>query len=432
MVWSAPEVIRSLADGRVDAERVAVGMDGVGRAMVLYGETSVDNPKEETVYARHRAVQGAWGDPVPVWQTVVRRAEASYLTLSVGANGYALAAGRRISNYGRPARMAAYDPNTGWQAPVQPLDPHQGGVDPPTVAVGPDGQGLAVWESDETGANGLRARSWAPATGWGPNEVAAAALDFARAYKLAVNAHGQALLTYGQGDYSEVYAQFRSADGAWSPPRRLARRGNDSFWLVNPQPALNAAGDAWVTWSNSKRRGPVRTVVISSFDRLTLKWLETPVSLSAPGVDAQDPVLRLNEQGQMLVGWHHVGRYYPHRERVQNRLYTPTQGWGPVTDLSRLGRSSGPPGVALDEAGNATTVWPQITPGRGWHLHTLAQPMDAPAVSGRLHANGSVAEGPWQMADGDGRHAIVVFTRPADAGSTELVSQIGQLGECPP
>jgi len=433
MVWSAPEVIRSLADGRVAANRVAVGMDGTGRAILLYGETSADNPTEETVYARHRAAQGVWGDPVPVWQTVVGSdARPSYLALSVGANGHALASGRRADNTLRPTRMAAYDPDTGWQAPVELLD-MAGDFSPPTVAVGPDGRGLAAWVA--TTRHRIRARAWAPATGWGPDEQVTPGRSSLRSPKLAVNARGQALLTYGQGSRGDdVYARFRNAHGAWGRATQLnVRNGGLLEEIMGPQPALNAAGDAWVTWSD--RRGRIRTVMVSSFDRHTRRWLETPVPLSALDVDAEDPVLRLNEQGQMLVGWHQSYFLYLHdnKERIQTRLYTPSQGWGPVNDLNRRGRSSGTPGLALDEAGNATTVWPQITPNRGWHLHTLAQPMGAPAVSGRLHANGSVATEPWQMADGEGRHAIVVFIRQeSPGGSRELVSQVGQLGDCPP
>lgn len=253
----------------------------------------------------------------------------------------------------------------------------------------------------------------------------------ARTPKLAINAHGQALLTY-ELNYSDVYARFRSASGVWSSPRRLTRRNSDrEDWWMNPQPALNVAGDAWVAWSNQKRHGPVRTVVISSFDRLTHRWLEAPVLLNAPGVTADDPVLRLNEQGQMLVSWEQGGLFHT---RAQTRLYTPTQGWAPVTDLSRAGRSYRPPGIALDEAGNATTVWAQFTSDQSGHLHMLAQPLGAPAVDGRLHAHDTLEDSlaPWRMAESEGQHAIVVFVRRVPGSRKELVGQVGHLGDCPP
>lgn len=433
MIWSAPEVIRSLADGRVDANYAVVGMDGAGRAILLYSETSADDPTEETVFARHRSAQGVWGDPVPVWlnpaDPLGRR---SSLELSVGSGGHALVSGRRFGNGERPTHMAAYDPNTGWQAPVQPLDPGNG-LSPPTVAMAPNGRGLAAWPATTSYRPDIRARAWTPATGWGPDELVPENRNSLRTFKLAINARGQALLTYSLGRGDDVYARFRNANGGWGRASKLSQvRGGPQEDYNRPQPALNAAGDAWVTWSD--RRGRVRTVMVNSFDRHTRQWLEAPVPLSTLDMDAEDPVLRLNEQGQVLVGWHQTYFHYFHdnKERIQTRLYTPTQGWGPTNDLNRRGRSSGTPGLALDEAGNATTVWPQITPNRGWHLHTLAQPVGEPALSGRLHANGSVAKEFWLMADGEGRHAIVVFIRQESPDRLELVSQIGQLGDCPP
>ena len=189
-----------------------------------------------------------------------------------------------------------------------------------------------------------------------------------------------------------VQASFLAPGGTWSTPVTVAPAG------VNPQVAMDAAGDAVALWTTSGSSAPVQAAIL----RAGGTW-SAPVTLGK-GVT---PNLAVSTAGAILAGW----TASPHETTVA--AGTVTGGWsapvtlGPATAYKQAGvhltLSASGQGVALWTGGNGVQA-ATLSPGGTW---------TAPVIL--ASSTSTVASGLASDGTGD---AVALLTQNVDNGST--------------
>lgn len=239
------------------AERVAphagwlwdVGIDDMGRAVLLYGTRS-----EQVMAVRGTPIAG-WSRPQPL------PGGGADMTLTAGAGGAAVVAGRRGAQGLRPYTISMSRSGT-WGAPVRQPD---AGYPGPTVAMDGAGRALYVWWDEQR----LMARWSRPGGRWREPCVLAEGAPDPRYFDdvdshVAVNRRGDALVVWRTKDPTpQLWARYKPAGQAWTEPINVT--ANASRLIGEFRAAIGARGHAAIAWMtgnhrqlNVVRRSPTR------------------------------------------------------------------------------------------------------------------------------------------------------------------------------
>jgi hypothetical protein len=128
------------------------------------------------------------------------------------------------------------------------VDPGQAVFEPPEIGMSADGEAIVVWSLH---GGPLIASARQPQGDWSPPQTIAPALEESgrtlAPLPPVVNAAGEALVVWHanpQGSW-HIETATRTADGRWSPPRRLSEPGSETG---AQQAVLDEAGNAGVLW----------------------------------------------------------------------------------------------------------------------------------------------------------------------------------------
>jgi PKD domain len=143
-----------------------------------------------------------------------------------------------------------------------------GGLDPPSLAIDPSGDAVVGWTAtDDGGKTWLLATATLPHGGqWGPATKLASGSLFDDPPSVALDPQGNAVATWTLNTTATgaiVQASERAAGGAWSAPTNLSRIGDAS---VGTGLAVDAAGDAFTTWTRQANGAVAGTAVADVFD----------------------------------------------------------------------------------------------------------------------------------------------------------------------
>jgi hypothetical protein len=265
--------------------------DGIVRAAIRpAGAGAWSSPVQLSLPGQYAAspqvAVDAAGDAIVVWSTVVR------------------STGSGIQASFRPASTGV------WSAPE---DLFMAGTQPATreVAVAFDGAGDAfvIWQAFVNGATRVEASERSASTGsWAaPSEIPGAGAT--RHLTLAVNAAGDAVAAWRNGDdnFDTVVqvAEKPATSGAWSSAQTLSKKGAIAGF---PKVGLDASGDAVAVWQE-----PVYTYVICHAEHCS--W-PAPVVLMATHsatsatwspsrtfASGEEPQIAVNPAGNSVAAW---------------------------------------------------------------------------------------------------------------------------------
>ncbi len=179
------------------------------------------------------------------------------------------------------------------------------------------------------------------------------------------------------------------AHGAFESPERAS---------VGPLPArsadvsVNARGDAAAVWVRGARREAM--IVVSTRPAGGI-WTR-PEGISRRGRPAIDPEVAVDAQGQVFVTWRQVDRVRSVRTtdglrrqavyvaRARTRAAADSR-WSPIVTLSSTRNKVGPPRLGVDDAGNAVVAW---------HWGTGTSPR-APGFVGEMQVVTRATDGTW-------------------------------------
>jgi hypothetical protein len=256
--------------------------------------------------------------------------------------------------------------------PVLTLSPAGQNVFEFDVAVDADGDAVVVWNrSDGSSASCCRriqARSLSAGGALGPVQVLTAAGQHADSPGVAVDADGDAVAVWTRFDGVgvRVYARARSAGGALGPVLIISKRNSDHPFApgLNPEVAIDAAGDAVVVWQRSDGTGPCGAVgcpKIEARARSAAGVLTSVQILSNTTRGGSSPQVAVDGDGDALAVWEHFDATTDCSggscERIQARHRAAAGGLGAVLNLSPAGQDSFFPQVGMDADGDAVAVW---------------------------------------------------------------------------
>lgn len=294
-----------------------------------------------------------------------------------------------------------------------------------------NGERLVVWNQWMSTGYGVAVANKPPGQDWhlpaDADDVLSRHIYYSNAPQPAVNARGDALITWYQSDGASLLAwesERFGYEGAFShpgPEDYLSDRGApiDSHAIANPKPALSPEGDAAVAWTQengkgstlvylatrtkegqwtrpadlddalSPRLGYARCVQLAFAPEGDLfvtwyqdtgngnrvyaahraaggEWIEPgrePTLLSTEGAEALYPALAIGEDGSTLVAW--TERREDRWVVVARRRGAAGATWGPIETLSIQGSGDATQPVAAIGGPEETAIvgWSQQTSG---------------------------------------------------------------------
>jgi len=347
--WQAPIDISAASPGPMDGPQVAI--DAQGNAVAVWTR---HNGTEYIVQSAVRPASGRWQVPVNL---SAAGHNATRPQVALDPRGNAVAVWQRFKSRHVIAVQAATRPVGGsWQAPVELSASGQESSVAPQVAVGANGDAVAVWRNHSSSGFVVTA-ALRPAGGtWqAPVDISAvglsapASLVLGVSPQVAVDAEGNAVAVWNHptASTSIVQGAVRTAAGPWQAPVNLSaagRHAEDADIAVDPR------GNAIAVWDRSVGD----TSIVQSAARAAGGAWQAPVNLSTAGDDAVGPRVAVDPQGNAIAAWS-VDRLSTPASIVQSAMRAAAGAWQAPVDIAAAGSDN--PDVAVDAQGNAVAVW---------------------------------------------------------------------------
>ena len=219
----------------------------------------------------------------------------------------------------------------------------------PKVAVDSAGGAIVVWTRHNGSKDVAQAAVKPPGEPWGTPVTLSEASQEASEPQVAMDPTGDAVVVWRQFNGSDyvVQAAVKPAGEPWSTPATLSEAGQEAS---EPQVAMDPTGDAVVVWRQFNGSDYVVQAAVKPAGE---PW-STPATLSEAGQEASQPHVAVDGAGEATTVW----RSYNGSDHVIQASEEPAgELWSKPARLSEPGQETYEPQVAVDGAGNATAVW---------------------------------------------------------------------------
>jgi hypothetical protein len=320
-----------------------VAADAAGDAIVVWQECySADkkmcfhNEGEYVIRASVRPAGGNWSSP-------------KLVTTGSSENAKKLAAA--VNSFGDIA--VAWEDMKGLRAHVSLLRSGQAPIDhtlstkqsgSPQVAFAADGTAIAVWDEEDTGF-WVSASTAAPGSNsWTPSQhLSSSGLD-AFQPDLAVAPDGEAVAVWETLSGGRPIQAAIRAGGAWLPAQNLSAEGVEA---THPRVAINPLGAAIAAWRETGSSGPI----VASATRSAGGWAAAK-ALSGATDGAVEPAVAIDPEGNAVVTWR-AAKVVKTDERIQAVGFDAS---GPRLDRLTI-PATGTPGQSLGFGVAPSDAW---------------------------------------------------------------------------
>lgn len=207
-----------------------VAMDSHGNVIAIWRQHVL--PSQSVLVNHYDARTGQWSGP-----QVIANFDTDSRVPRVAMNDAGNAVAVWLQNDDQYDRVWAshYDPDTGWDAPVQLDVTNTGDAQPPRIAMNPGGEAVAVWRQFEAGASQAWLSRYVVGTGWGVAEPVqdsgqpVATLDVDP--EVGLDAEGTAVVLVHDEMFNVLAVPHRVESG-WGVPDLLIRGPADGFAMA--------------------------------------------------------------------------------------------------------------------------------------------------------------------------------------------------------
>lgn len=410
--WQAAEIFSPERALRGSTPSVAVNAQGHAFAVWVHADGAAD----AVWFSRYVPEQG-WeaADSIPTGMKGV----AGEPQVALDEQGDALVVWTQFDGSRRALWASRLVAGLAWSAPERIGADRLTDVDSPRLAIDARGGAMVVWRQfDASVSRNIWASRCLPGEAWGAAELvgregAGTAFD----PQLALDPKGNAFVLWvlPGGRQGCVWTNRCVVGRGWETPVALdSGRSGD---VVEPQLVCNGRGDALAVWC--QRQGAHYAVWVCRHAP-AFGWgaaMRLGLDLSS---SASTPQVALNARGEAVVTWDQFGG--PSRGIWVTR-FAPGAGWTMAVPLT--GGDDGDahsPRVAIDARGDAVALWVQscgvqvgicasaFSPRRGWDLPARVKRSDADSLAV-----------PQLAMDADG-HAVAVWMQSEPSGFAVVAS----------
>lgn len=287
------------------------------------------------------------------------------------------------------------------------VETDSGDAENPQIAFDGSGNAWAVWSQSDGAREGILASHYTEADGWSTAElIVDSSSGTATKPQIAIGGDGNALAVwqlYDGTDFNIRASRYTEADG-WDTEESVESTNGNAF---NPQIAFDNNGNALAVWQHYN--GSFFNMRANRY-AVGTGWGTEEVIDDNTG-DAQHPRIAFDNNGNALAVWYQSDGT---DESIRSNRYTETNGWGTAELIGTKADTAKSPRIAFDNSGNALAVWYQndgvrdniyanrYTETNGWGTAELIENNDA---GGALHPriafdNSGNALAIWPQSDG--------------------------------
>jgi len=244
----------------------------------------------------------------------------------------------------------------GWEFPVTNVsDAGQAGRS--QVDIDAVGNAIAVWEFGDDGSRVIQTSRYNALTAVWSAVKDLTSLNDASEPQVAMDEAGNAIAVWVLDDGTNRNIQTSRYTDMWSAVETLSTATVAGESAIQPQVAMDEAGNAIVVWEFYD--GSKRDIQASRYNVTTGMWSDEVETLSTAGAGeyAYGPQVAMDEAGNAISVWMFDDGS---NESIQTSRYNVTTGvWSEVETLSTAdpGIDAAEPQVAMNAAGDAVAVW---------------------------------------------------------------------------
>lgn len=349
--WGAPVSVSSAGNNAADSE---LAMNAMGKIIGVWQRAS-----SGAFIVESDTLSFGGADALKTISTETQGPLSPSVGIDASGNGVAL--WHRVQGTSKYIVMtSSYLFSSGlWGAPVSinPTNPSLA-LPLPSVAVNDSGKAIAVWQqlNSRSSDSSIQAAFLPFGGAWTFPATLSTSLESARSPHVAIDSSGNVMVVWheSKGAISIVVARFCSSSGDWENSVTLSAQDNNA---MNAQVALNDSGKAVVAWekSTSSSNSIIQAAVFSG-----TSW-GAPTDLSSASVDASLPQVALNASGEAIVSW--SAENMSSDFLIQTNFLSTGGSWGGAETISDSSLQSRFNQLKFDGAGNAIAVWEAISGG---------------------------------------------------------------------
>jgi len=340
--WSAPIAVSEPGATVYDSH---LAVDAVGDAAAIWMRGNGGGGYVAQVATR--VAGGAWSAPTTLSGTGVPAAETA---IAIDAKGDAVAVWEQYVGKEQVEVRTHAAGAPGWSGATTLSNPLREARDA-QVAIDPQGNAIVAWLGDDAAGHSIVQASAEQGFGdeWGaPISLSAPGGD-AEEVKLGMDAAGDAFAVWRRPALSNVQVEEseRPAGGSWGSPSVLSPPGVNA---IQPELAVDAEGDEAVIWDHF-----TSTNIAQVTTRRAGGLWSTPHDLTGEAENVFGQQVGLDAQGDVTAIWFETAGV---ATTVRSATETAGTGiWSAATDLSPPDPAEPDPSLAVDPAGDAVVTW---------------------------------------------------------------------------
>ncbi|SEO19089.1 Ig-like domain-containing protein [Duganella sp. CF517] len=351
--WSAAVYIQGNSNW---AEGAALSVNGAGNACAIWEEAQ-DDGRFVVRAARFDAAAGQWSSPLTISNANGPSSRYAKPQVAVGQNGNIIAVWKQYVGGGGGATIDAayYDAGSQQWTPARPL---HGVADTgfPVTAIDPRGNAIVLWSQVVAAPNDYvahAARYDAGAKAWStPAIIATTAAGTSFVSKLAFDQAGNAIgviTEYTSPSVALGVVRYSAASNSWSKPQVV-----DVSTSSSEQLAVDAAGNAMLVWREYNLGRATDTIKSRRYQSSTGTWSE--LTSIDDRVTSTMPLV-VDSAGNFVTAW--VGYSETSYALKTMRFNVATGKWDTPTTIAAGAAQLRDPVLTIDQSGQAMLLWPQ-------------------------------------------------------------------------
>jgi hypothetical protein len=401
-IWGVAGLIETNDDGLAFGSQIAINADG--NAIAVWSHLITANS-----IVANRYVSGAGWVGTQLLETDDAGA-ASQVQIAINADGNAIAVWRQMTNTKNSILANRYISGTGWAGAELLETDDAGGAATPQIAMGADGNAIAIWRQVTNTKYSILANRYVSSTGWAGAELLETDdTGIAESPQIAIDGNGNAIAVWRQitNTVDSIFANRYISGTGWGNAELLET--DDTYAVYDPQIGVGADGNAIAVWYQNDGIG---TSIWANRYVSSTGWAG-PELLETDDTDAAEyPQIAIGADGNAIAIWRQITNT---QYSIFVNHYISSTGWaGPeLLETDDTGAAEYPQ-LTIGADGNAIAVWAQITStaysifasryvsGTGWSQPQALETDDTNAAYDAqiaIDKNGN-AIAIWQQYDG--------------------------------